>query len=84
MQYHERERLERWLADVRTRRRSVRPAEAHRVLLSAGFERRFGKGDHWVYSQPGRPRLITIDPRSPLLPAYVSEIIIAIEELLNA
>lgn len=74
--------LERVLAELRTRRRSVRPSEAHALLSEAGFERRYGKGDHWVYTHPKRPYPLTIDPRNPLLPAYVSMVIAAIEEVL--
>ena len=54
------------------------------MLGLAGFVRRSGKGDHRVYSHPNRPRLVTIDPRSPLLPSYVSDVIAAVEEILNA
>lgn len=53
------------------------------LLVAAGFERRFGKGDHWVYTHPSRPYPLTIDPRNPLLPAYVSKAIRAIEEVLD-
>jgi predicted RNA binding protein YcfA (HicA-like mRNA interferase family) len=63
------------------RRRSVRPDPMHALLTEAGFERRYGKGDHWVYTHPGRRFPLTIDPRNPLLPAYVSKAIRAIEEV---
>ena len=71
------------LDDLKLRRRSVRPERLHALLSDAGFERRFGKGDHWVYKHPRRPYLLTIDPRNPLLPAYVSKAIRAIEEVLD-
>ena len=48
----------------------------------AGFDRRYGKGDHWVYTHERRRYPLTIDPRNPLLPAYVSKAIRAIEEVL--
>jgi predicted RNA binding protein YcfA (HicA-like mRNA interferase family) len=70
------------LASLRQRRRSVRPQEMHALLTEAGFERRYGKGDHWVYTHPRRPFPLTVDPRNPLLPAYVSKAIRAIEEVL--
>jgi predicted RNA binding protein YcfA (HicA-like mRNA interferase family) len=70
------------VAQLRTRRRSVNPKDMHALLLAAGFERRYGKGDHWIYSHPQRPYPLTIDPRNPLLPAYVSKAIRAIEEVL--
>mgnify|MGYP001286682563 FL=1 len=54
----------------------------HALLVAAGFERRYGKGDHWIYTHPDRPYPLTIDPRNPLLPAYVSKAIRAIEEVL--
>lgn len=63
-------------------RRSVRPDDMDRLLIEAGFERRFGKGDHWVYTHPQRPYPLTIDPRNPLLATYVSKAIRAIEEIL--
>ena len=37
--------LEKELASLKTRRRSVRPDVMHALLSEAGFERRFGKGD---------------------------------------
>lgn len=74
--------LEQELASLKQRRRSVRPEEMHALLTEAGFERRYGKGDHWVYTHPRRQFPLTIDPRNPLLPAYVSKAIRAIEEVL--
>ena len=71
------------LRALKQRRRSVRPSELHALLSEAGFERRYGKGDHWVYTHPRRPFPLTIDPRNPLLPAYVSKAIRAIEEVLD-
>jgi hypothetical protein len=41
------------------------------------------KRDHWVYTHPQRPFPLTIDPRNPLLPAYVSKTISAIEEVIG-
>lgn len=55
----------------------------HALLSEAGFDRRYGKGDHWVYTHPRRPYPLTIDPRNPLLPVYVSKAIRAIEEVLD-
>jgi hypothetical protein len=55
----------------------------HALLTAAGFSRRFGRGDHWVYSHPGRRYPLTIDPRDPLLPAYVTSAIRAIEEVIR-
>ncbi len=56
----------------------------HSLLTQAGFERRYGKGDHWIYTHPRRPYPLTINPRNPLLPTYVSKAIRAIEEVLAA
>ena len=64
-------------------RRSVRPQKLHRLLDRAGFTRRAGKGDHWVYTHPRLPYLLTVDPRNPLLPTYVSKAIRAIEEVIE-
>jgi antitoxin HicB len=61
------------VAGLKQRRRSVSPKEIHALLTSAGFERRYGKGDHWVYTHHDRRSPLTIDPRKPLLPAYVSK-----------
>lgn len=72
------------LASLKKRRRSVRPDDMHSLLTEAGFERRYGKGDHWIYTHPRRAYPLTIDPRNPLLPAYVSKAIRAIEEVLAA
>jgi hypothetical protein len=77
-------KLDRKLAALRQRRRSVHPDEMHALLTEAGFDRRFGKGDHWVYTHSRRRYPLTIDPRNPLLPAYVSKAIRAIEEVLAA
>jgi predicted RNA binding protein YcfA (HicA-like mRNA interferase family) len=70
------------LAKLKKRRRSVNPKDMHALLVAAGFERRYGKGDHWIYTHPDRRYPVTIDPRNPLLPAYVSKAIRAIEEVL--
>lgn len=75
-------RIEQELASIKKRRRSVDPDEMHALLSEAGFTRRFGKGDHWVYTHPRRSFPLTIDPRKPLLPVYVSKAIRAIEEVL--
>lgn len=71
------------IKQLKTRRRSVRPDDMHKLLVEAGFERRHGKGDHWVYTHRDRPYPLTIDPRNPLLPAYVSKAIRAIEEVIG-
>jgi predicted RNA binding protein YcfA (HicA-like mRNA interferase family) len=42
--------LEQRLASLKTRRRSVDPGEIDALLAETGFERRYGKGDHWVYT----------------------------------
>ena len=76
--------LEQRLAELKRRRRSIRPVEMHALLVEAGFERRYGKGDHWVYTHPARAFPLTIDPGNPLLPVYVSKAIRAIEEVLGA
>ena len=76
--------IEQDLASLKKRRRSVRPAEADALLTEAGFQRRSGKGDHWVYTHAKRRFPLTIDPRNPLLPTYVSKVIKAIEEVLAA
>jgi predicted RNA binding protein YcfA (HicA-like mRNA interferase family) len=70
------------LASLKQRRRSVRPEAMHALLTEAGFDRRYGKGDHWVYTHQRRRFPLTIDPRNPLLPAYVAKAIRAIEEVL--
>jgi predicted RNA binding protein YcfA (HicA-like mRNA interferase family) len=74
--------LQEELAALKRRRRSVRPDQMHALLTAAGFERRYGKGDHWVYTHPNRQFPLTVDPRNPLLPTYVSKAIRAIEEVL--
>jgi len=74
--------IEQDLASLKTRRRSVHPDVMHALLSEAGFDRRYGKGDHWVYTHERRRYPLTIDPRNPLLPTYVSKAIRAIEEVL--
>ncbi len=71
------------LEQLKRARRSVRPRDLHKLLERAGFERRCGKGDHWVYTHPRRRYPLTVDPRNPLLPVYVSKAIRAIEEVLD-
>jgi len=75
--------LRQQLDRMRRSRRSTRPADLDLLLRRAGFVRRQGKGDHWVYTHPKRPFPLTIDPRNPLLPVYVSKAIRAIEEVLG-
>lgn len=70
------------LAQLKKRRRSVKPDDMHALLSEAGFDRRYGKGDHWVYTHPRMQYPLTIDPENPLLPAYVSKAIRVIEEVL--
>ncbi len=70
------------LAKLKERRRSVRPEDMDKLLRQAGFLRRKGKGDHWVYTHPSRRYPLTIDPRNPLLPVYVGKAIRAIEEVM--
>ena len=72
------------LEKLKGRRRSIRPADMDKLLRAAGFVRRQGKGDHWVYTHPRRRYPLTIDPRNPLLPVYVGKAIRAIEEALGA
>jgi len=72
--------IEEALASIKTRRRSVHPDVMHALLSKAGFKRRYGKGDHWIYTHERRRFPLTIDPRNPLLPAYVPKAIRAIEE----
>lgn len=74
---------EKELESLRRSRRSTRPRDLHRLLSAAGFERRYGKGDHWIYRHPRTGRQFTVDPRNPLLPVYVGLAIQAIEEVLN-
>lgn len=59
------------------------PKDMDKLLKDAGFSRRHGKGDHWVYTHARRPYPLTIDPRNPLLPAYVSKAVLAIEEVMS-
>lgn len=75
--------LDEQLASLKKRRRSVHPDEMHALLSEAGFDRRYGKGDHWVYTHPRRQYPLTIDPRKPLFPVYVSKAIRAIEEVMG-
>ena len=75
--------LEEEVDQLKRRRRSVRPQKLHRLLDRPGFTRRAGKGDHWVYTHPRLPYPLTVDPRNPLLPAYVSKAIRAIEEVIE-
>jgi predicted RNA binding protein YcfA (HicA-like mRNA interferase family) len=65
-------------------RRSVGPSKANRALKAAGFvlEKGRGKGDHRIYRHPSG-RKVSIDPRNPLLPVYVKQIVVAIEEVLG-
>jgi predicted RNA binding protein YcfA (HicA-like mRNA interferase family) len=63
--------------------RSVKPQKLHRLLDRAGFTRRASKGDYWVYTHPRLPYPLTVDPRNPLLPAYVSKAIRAVEEVIE-
>ena len=84
MRYHDRAEVREQIERLKRRRRSGRTQLLHRLLTGAGFTRRFGKGDHWVYHHPDLPRRrLVIDPRNPLLPAYVTNAIRAIEEVLG-
>lgn len=71
------------IARLKARRRNVSAHELHRLLAAAGFERRYGKGDHWVYRHPAWDGRLIIDPRTPLLPAYVTKALRALEEVLK-
>jgi antitoxin HicB len=56
------------LAEIKKRRRSIRPEEMHALLTEAGFERRYGRGDHWVYSHTRLTYPVTIDPGTRCCP----------------
>lgn len=71
------------LTRLKKSRRSVRPEHLDELLKAAGVVRRQGKGDHWVYTHARRRFPLTVDPRNPPLPAYVSKAIRAIEEVLT-
>jgi hypothetical protein len=75
--------LEREIQKLGQRKANVRPEELHKVLTAAGFTRRFGKGDHWIYSHPAWPPGFTLDPRRPtVLPVYVTTAIRAMKGVL--
>lgn len=69
------------MAEFRRRKRNVRPRELHKLLTDVGFDRRYGKGDHWIYTHPSLRYPLSIDPRNPLLPVYVKNALRAIEEV---
>lgn len=79
LRYHVRmDELER----LAQRRRSVRPAELHRILTRAGFVVREGRGSHRVYRHPGMVRILTIPQnQNPVRAVYVDEAIKAIREV---
>jgi predicted RNA binding protein YcfA (HicA-like mRNA interferase family) len=83
MRYYKSVDLHERVDALKKRRRSVRPQEVHALLIDAGFRRRYGKGDHWVYTHADLSYPLTVDPRNPLLPVYVSRVIRAVEEVLN-
>ena len=60
------------------------PRNAHAILLRAGFLWRPGKGDHRLYVDARLSVRVGLDWRDPLLPAYVKQIIRAIETVLDA
>lgn len=64
------------------RRRSVRPAELHRILTRAGFVAREGRGSHRVYKHPNMIGILTIPQnRNPVRAVYVDEVIKAVREV---
>ncbi len=64
------------------KRRNVRPAELHRILVRAGFIAREGRGSHRVYRHPDLVRILTIpQSRNPVRAVYVDEAIKAIREV---
>ena len=73
------EQLER----LKKSKKSVRPQQMDKLLREVGFVKRQGKGDHRVYTHAKRSFPLTIDPRNPLLPVYVSKAIKAIEEVMT-
>ncbi len=79
------EKLRKEVQSLKLARRSVRPDSIHSLLTRAGFARRAGRGDHWIYTHELYPGILTIDPRRPhLLPVYVGKAIGAIETVMSA
>jgi hypothetical protein len=68
---------------IKQHRRSVDPRELHEVLVEAGFTYRRGGRNHVIYSHPGWRGHVSIKQSRPLLPAYVSLALHAIEEVLG-
>jgi len=69
---------------LKRRKANVRANDLHAALARAGFEWLYGKGDHGIYTHAQRRKILTIDPRNPLLVAYVNMAIKAIEEVIEA
>ena len=53
----------------------VRPEEIESLLLSLGFEKRPGKGDHRIYFRPGEVPISVDFGRNPCLEVYVKGIL---------
>ncbi len=67
-------------AAIRRNQRAVRFDDLRRVLEDHGFTARKGKGDHWNFSHPLLPLVLTIDPAHPYIkPVYVRNAIRAID-----
>ena len=71
------------LQRIRRNRRNVRFEDLRSALERTGFSGRTGRGDHWVFSHPDFPGVLTVDPRRPfLLKVYVDEAVAATDAVL--
>ena len=68
-------RREKRLETIRNNPRGVRPEELEQVLIDAGFNWDFGKGDHRVYRHPNGRRFSLDFGRNPVRRVYVEAVL---------
>lgn len=73
------------IAAIRRNSRAVRFEDLRSALLGLGFAAVPGKGDHWKFSHPLLPWVVTVDPRRPfVLRVYVEATLQAIDYVVAA
>jgi len=68
------------LEKIRSNPKDVRPQDLEAALLSLGFTKRSGKGDHRYYTRPGETPISIDFGRRRVLEVYVKKILELFDE----
>lgn len=72
---------EKRLERARNNPKDVRFNDLCHILRDHGFNIRHGKGDHFVATLPGTPKIMSLPRRNPMLRVYVERALELIDEI---